>query len=341
MPPSPVLMTLRGWNEKQAMSPCGLPIFSHCAVPEDLAADGAGRVLDDGGCARARASTMAARSQGMPIWCTHRMARVFGVIAASMQAGSMLKVTGSMSMNTGVGAAVARPTLAVAMKEWLTVMTSSPGSTPTREQRQMQGRGAVGNRDRVVGADVRREFLLEGRDLGALGDPAGQDDAARGLGLALVHHRLDDRDHYAAIRSLFARHHSTRRDRPSSRSMVERKPSFSLAFSVQASRRETGLTLALGAVFGLELAAHDAQQRGGQVVEAGFDAARDVEHFVGDVGFERQDVRARDVFDVDEVHRGLAIAEDQRRLSGRDAVHPADQHFGVACRAGPCAGRRR
>ncbi len=30
IPPSPVVMTLRGWNEKQAMSPCGLPIFSHC-----------------------------------------------------------------------------------------------------------------------------------------------------------------------------------------------------------------------------------------------------------------------------------------------------------------------
>ena len=30
------------------MSPCGLPIFSQLAVPEDLAADGAGGVLDDG-----------------------------------------------------------------------------------------------------------------------------------------------------------------------------------------------------------------------------------------------------------------------------------------------------
>ena len=46
MPPSPVLITLRGWNEKQATSPCGLPIFSHWPSQQDLAADGAGRVLD-------------------------------------------------------------------------------------------------------------------------------------------------------------------------------------------------------------------------------------------------------------------------------------------------------
>ena len=30
IPPSPVESSLRGWNEKQAISPCGRPIFSHC-----------------------------------------------------------------------------------------------------------------------------------------------------------------------------------------------------------------------------------------------------------------------------------------------------------------------
>ena len=30
MPPSPVVMTLRGWKEKQAICPWGLPIGSHC-----------------------------------------------------------------------------------------------------------------------------------------------------------------------------------------------------------------------------------------------------------------------------------------------------------------------
>ena len=47
MPPSPVVMTLRGWKEKQATSPCGLADPLPAAVPADLAADGAGGVFDD------------------------------------------------------------------------------------------------------------------------------------------------------------------------------------------------------------------------------------------------------------------------------------------------------
>jgi hypothetical protein len=58
------------------------------------------------------------------------MARVRGVIAASIEAGSMLKVSGSISTNTGV-APQYRMTFAVAMNEWLTVMTSSSGCIPT------------------------------------------------------------------------------------------------------------------------------------------------------------------------------------------------------------------
>ena len=46
MPPSPVDSSLRGWNEKQATSPCGRPIRSHSPSPADLAADRARRVLD-------------------------------------------------------------------------------------------------------------------------------------------------------------------------------------------------------------------------------------------------------------------------------------------------------
>ena len=46
MPPSPVVSTLRGWNEKQTMSPCGRPIRSTPPSQQDLAADGAGGVLD-------------------------------------------------------------------------------------------------------------------------------------------------------------------------------------------------------------------------------------------------------------------------------------------------------
>ena len=41
-------------------------------------------------------------SHGRPIWCTGMIARVRGVIAASIRAGSMLYVRGSMSTKTGV-----------------------------------------------------------------------------------------------------------------------------------------------------------------------------------------------------------------------------------------------
>ena len=58
------------------------------------------------------------------------MARVFGVMASSTRSGSMFSVSGWMSTNTGL-APQYRTLLALAMKEWLTVNTSSPGPTPT------------------------------------------------------------------------------------------------------------------------------------------------------------------------------------------------------------------
>ena len=58
------------------------------------------------------------------------IARVRGVIAASTAAGSRLQVTGSMSTSTGVA-----PTRtmhpAVAKNEYVLVITSSPGPTPS------------------------------------------------------------------------------------------------------------------------------------------------------------------------------------------------------------------
>ncbi len=54
------------------------------------------------GTPRRRAMPMsAARSHGMPSWCTSSSAFVRGVMAASTSAGSMLNVAGSMSTNTG------------------------------------------------------------------------------------------------------------------------------------------------------------------------------------------------------------------------------------------------
>jgi hypothetical protein len=56
-------------------------------------------------------------------------ALVFGVTAAAIFAGSMLRVAGSTSANTGV-APTSRITLAVATQVSGVVMTSSPGPTP-------------------------------------------------------------------------------------------------------------------------------------------------------------------------------------------------------------------
>ena len=74
--------------------------------------------------------------------------------------------------------------LAVAMYEWLTVMTSSPGCTPAASSARCS---AVVQLDtaQACGAPTNcGELALEGGDLRALRDPAAQDDAARRVGLA-------------------------------------------------------------------------------------------------------------------------------------------------------------
>ena len=68
-------------------------------------------------------------STGLPARYTGMIARVFGVIAASTLSRSMLRVTGSMSANTGV-APTSRITFAVATQEIGVVMTSSPAPMP-------------------------------------------------------------------------------------------------------------------------------------------------------------------------------------------------------------------
>ena len=48
MPPSPVVMTLRGWNEKQAICPCGFPIGCHLSIDPNFTSGGAGSIFDQG-----------------------------------------------------------------------------------------------------------------------------------------------------------------------------------------------------------------------------------------------------------------------------------------------------
>ena len=82
-------------------------------------------------------------------------------------------------------------------------------------------------------------------------------------------------------------------------------------------------------MFDREVRTHHLDQHFGQFEEARLDAAGDVENLVCDIGFGGEDVGAGDVGDVDEVHRLRAVAEDQWRLAGIDALHPAHQHLGV------------
>src|SRR5271157_4395862 len=72
---------------------------------------------------------MGSRSAGRPNRWTGMMARVFGVMTAAINAGLMLKVTGSMSTKTGFAPTRAMEP-AVAMKLKGDVMTSSPGPMP-------------------------------------------------------------------------------------------------------------------------------------------------------------------------------------------------------------------
>ena len=67
------------------------------------------------------------------------------------------------------------------------------------QQRQVQRRRAVRDGAGVRRADELGELALERRDLRALRDPAGEDDAAGRFGLALVEHRLGDRDHLRVV----------------------------------------------------------------------------------------------------------------------------------------------
>ena len=67
-----------------------------------------------------------------------------------------------------------------------------------------------------------------------------------------------------------------------------------------------------------------------QFEERGLFAAPDIERDVARRGERRQDVGPGDVAHVDEVHGLQAVAEDQRRLTPGDPLHPADQDLGVA-----------
>jgi hypothetical protein len=126
MPPSPVVMILRGWNEntaRPAPAPTGAPSR---VLPRAHAASSTTAMPS--GSQRSWIGPMAA---GTPAWWTTTTARVRSVSADSMVLGVRFCVTSSTSAKIG-RAPASSTVLAVAMNESDGTTTSSPGPTPSR-----------------------------------------------------------------------------------------------------------------------------------------------------------------------------------------------------------------
>jgi len=129
---------------------------------------------------------MAPRSQGMPIWWAQRMALVRAVMASSSSAGSRLKVVGGTPCAYVVGAGDEGE----ADGHDLIARADAHGL-----KRQAKTHGTVADRAGMGGTDKTGEFSLEGLDLGALGQPAREQDGTRRLGLVLADERLCNGNH--------------------------------------------------------------------------------------------------------------------------------------------------
>ena len=153
----------------------------------------------------------------------------------------------------------------------------------------------------------------------------------RRVGLRFAHHRLGDRDHACTAASRASPATSAPGGAgPPRRSTLARKPSSRSRLRGVGQPARHGIDAALRPVLGLQI------RRPSPSSSAAASSRSDVSVPLAtlntsslDVGLQRQHVGPGDVVDVDEVHRLLAVAEDQRRLAGGDALHPADQHFGV------------
>ena len=100
IPPSPVVMAFRGWELKRP----AVPNVPACRSPTRAPNPQAASSTTHNPCFAARAfiRSMSAHS---PNRCTGMIPTVRSLIAASASAQSMLKVSGSMSTNTGVAPA--------------------------------------------------------------------------------------------------------------------------------------------------------------------------------------------------------------------------------------------
>src|ERR1017187_1217548 len=228
--------------------------------------------------------------------------------------------------------------LAVATKEWLTVITSSPGPTPTARSARCSAvvqfetaqawRAPTACANSVSKAATSGPCVTQPLEMGRRAASASRS-SIHGLVMGMGLRAGCGSDMHGLFGLLLAAPPLYQL----AQAFIERDGGFETEQAFGLGRVGDapgyGIHLPLGAVFEGRAGAHDAQQGGGQVVEAGFDAAGDVEDLVHHGGFGGGDVGAGDVLGEDEVHGLLAVAEDERALAGDDALHPADQHFRV------------
>ena len=192
MPPSPVVTSFRGWKEKQATSPCGLPIRSQPAptrisLPMAQAASSiTGRpwrraIADDGRQVAGHPHLMDAKDRPGPVGDGGLDPRRIDV------EGLGLDVHEDRD-RAAVADAVGRGDEGVADGDDFV-----PGADADGQQRQVQGRRATGHGAGVLGPDPRCELTLERGDLRPLGDPAGTKRRGDGLDLGIADRRTRQR----------------------------------------------------------------------------------------------------------------------------------------------------
>ena len=166
MPPSPnAPRFLLGKNDSVPTVP---QLAGHPPVAVDLAAraDRLGRVLDQREAVPGGQRDEHLHGRHLAEEVHGDDARVRGVIAASIAAGAMLNVAGSMSTNTGVPPALWMAP-AVAKKVKGVVMTSSPRLQIQRLEREQQRVRAAGAGNGVLRSRERGDGGLELPDFGA------------------------------------------------------------------------------------------------------------------------------------------------------------------------------
>src|SRR5207249_7380123 len=84
--------------------------------------------------------------------------------------------------------------------------------------------------------------------------------------------------------------------------------------------------LLLGSILRHKAGARQRKQELDQLVDRGSNSHANVEELIGAVSLHAQDVRLRDVFDINEIENLAAIAEDDRRLARENAVEDLHDH---------------